>query len=316
MTSRREVFRAASAIGLAGVMGSAGPVVQAAPGRGKVTTFVFVGGANGSSSGDSELGMLGHRTIGVELPGSGAESAQFRRSYQAPQDLAALAQDPSPVAGVTLDDYADRTVDVVRRVAQHGPVVLFGGSMGGATISRVGNRVPELISRVVYDSAFCCVDLASCNDYLATPEGSTSLMLDPDIGRGVVGDPSQLGALRMNWRSADPAFLDAVKAANMAEASDAEFLAMLNSLRPDESMEVGQAEARGEASSWGRIPRTYIRHTLDRHIPLALQDRMIREADALTPRNPFGVHTVETSHAATARGWREIVRILHGLAGA
>jgi hypothetical protein len=94
--------------------------------------------------------------------------------------------------------------------------------------------VPELISRIVYDSAYSCVDLPSCEDYLRTPEGCTSLALTPDIMRGVVGDPASLGALRMNWRSSDSAFLDAAKAAFMAEGSDAEFLAMLNSLRPDD----------------------------------------------------------------------------------
>ncbi|WP_425567023.1 hypothetical protein [Sphaerisporangium flaviroseum] len=46
----------------------------------------------------------------------------------------------------------------------------------------------------------------------------------------------------------------------------------------------------------------------------ALQDRMIREADALTPDNRFDVRTVRTSHAPTLSGRREIVKILHGLA--
>jgi hypothetical protein len=47
---------------------------------------------------------------------------------------------------------------------------------------------------------------------------------------------------------------------------------------------------------------------------MALQDRMIREADALTPHNRFDVRTVRTPHAPTTDGWQKIVRILDSLA--
>ncbi|MFI6919656.1 hypothetical protein ACIBIZ_06845 [Nonomuraea spiralis] len=118
----------------------------------------------------------------------------------------------------------------------------------------------------------------------------------------------------MNWRTADRAFLAAAKEALMAGASEGEFLAMLNTLLPDESLLVSAADARGRKNAWGRVPRTYIRHTRDRMIPLALQDRMIREADAATPDNPFEVRTVEAGHAATAAEYRRISEILDGLA--
>ena len=77
----------------------------------------------------------------------------------------------------------------------------------------------------------------------------------------------------------------------MAGASDAEFYAMLAYLQPDESLTVGRENSQVQAGTWGRIPRTYIRHTADRMIPIALQDRMIAEADRLTPHNRFDVHT-------------------------
>jgi hypothetical protein len=186
--------------------------------------------------------------------------------------------------------------------------------MGGATLNRVGNRIPDLIDRIVYVSAFCCVDLPSPFDYLASPEGSTSMLLSPDLARGGIGDPAVLGAIRTNYRSADPKFLAAARAAFMAEGSDAEFYAMLNGLQPDESLTVPLEDSRVQAHTWGRIKRTYIRHTLDRSIPIALQDRMIREADALTPHNRFDVRTVRTTHAPTTGGMQKIVRILDGLA--
>jgi len=280
--------------------------------RDGVTTFVFVTGANGTASAANELVLRGHRWLGVNLAGNGPDAGQFRLSYQAPQDLDAFAAAPSPMAGVTLDDYVHSVVDVVRRVARHGPVVLVGGSMGGATLSRVGNVVPRLVDRLVYDSAFCCVGLASPADYLTAPEAATSLA--GSMVAAMVGDPVRLGALRSNWRTADRDALATLQEVMMAGASEAEFLALLNSLQPDEALTVGSEDARGAAETWGRIPRTYIRHTLDRLIPLALQDRMIAEADALTPHNKFDVRTVPAAHVPTAARFADIVEILDSLA--
>jgi pimeloyl-ACP methyl ester carboxylesterase len=117
---------------------------------------------------DGRLGQ-GQPAGGVRIGQSATEAGQC------PQDPASLATRSSPLAGVGLDAYAAAAVDVVRTVASYGPVVLYGGSMGGATLSRVGNAVPHLIDRIVYDTAFCCVDLPSPEDYFATPEGSTTL---------------------------------------------------------------------------------------------------------------------------------------------
>ncbi|NUR91987.1 MAG: alpha/beta hydrolase [Nonomuraea sp.] len=281
------------------------------PTHSRVTTFVFVTGANGVAAGDPELTLRGHRTVGVELPGHGA-AEQFSLAYQAPQNLAELATRPSPVSGVTLDDYVEATVNVVRRVAAYGPVILVGGSLGGAAITRAADEVPDLIDRLVYDTAFCCTDLPSPAAYLETPEAATSLA--KGLIAGIVADPAAINAVRMNWRTSDPAFLEAARAALMADASEGELLATLNMLLPDESLLVSGADARGSKDGWGRVPRTYIRHTRDRMIPLPLQDRMIGEADAATPGNRFDVHTVEATHAVPAAGYRQISDILDRLA--
>lgn len=315
-TTRRRILGAAAA-GLTTAALSATPSSAAATSRGRrgrVTTIVLVAGANGGPGGDAELTMRGHRTVGVELPGHGADAGQFRRSYQCPQDLEALATEPSPMAGITLDDYVEATVAVVRRVAANGPVILWGGSMGGATLSRVGNEVPDLIDRLVYSSAFCCVDLATVGEYLATPEAAGTMLFD--LNGAALADPAVIGGTRTNWRTADPEVLALLKEALVAGATDAEFLTMLNGMQPDESAQVPLDDARGHKRTWGRIPRTYIRHTRDRCIPVALQDRMIAEADALTPDNRFEVRSVATSHAPDRAGWAATVDILDTLARA
>jgi Alpha/beta hydrolase family len=72
-----------------------------------------------------ELALLGRRSLAVDLPGHGFDS-QYSAAYQAAQDLDAWAAEPSTLAGITLQDNVDMVVDVARRVAEHGPVVLVG----------------------------------------------------------------------------------------------------------------------------------------------------------------------------------------------
>ncbi|WP_306205226.1 alpha/beta fold hydrolase [Actinoplanes sp. RD1] len=312
-TTRRTVLQgtvAAGALAATGFTASHTGRARGAP----VTTIVLVNGANGAAGGDAELALRGHRVAGVEIPGHGAADGQFRRAYQAPQDLAALATEPSPMARVTLDDSVAACVAVVRRAARNGPVLLWGGSLGGATVSRVGNEIPGLIDRVVYSSAFCCVDLPSANAYLTTPEAEGTMF--GALAGAIVADPAVIGAVRSNFRTADPAVLAALHEALQDGSPEPEFLATLNGFLPDESVETPAGEARGHAATWGRIPRTYIRHTRDRCIPPALQDRMIAEADRLTPRNRFDVRSIPATHAADRAGWAATVAILDELATA
>jgi pimeloyl-ACP methyl ester carboxylesterase len=274
-----------------------------------VTTFVFAEGANGVSAAPNELVLRGHRGVGVEQPGQ-----QFRLSYQAPQDLTAFATEPSALAGVTVADQVAATVEVVRRAAAHGPVVLVGASIGGAAISMVADAVPDLIDLLVYDTAFCCVDLPTPDECMATPEAA-----DTRIGNLLgfaAADPSMIGAVRFNWRTADRALLTKAKEPFLAEATDAEFSAFLNSMAPDDLLGKGATPARGHHDRWGRVPRGYVRHLRDRIIPPALQDRMIREADAATPGNRFRVLDLDTSHAPGAPHMAQLVDIYDRLAPA
>jgi len=268
----------------------------------RVATFVFAAGANGVSAAPNELVLRGHRGVGVDQPGQ-----QYRRSYQAPQDLAAFATEPSALAGVTVADQVAATVEVVRRAAAHGPVVLVGASIGGAMVSLVADAVPDLIDLLVYDTAFCCVDLATPDEYMATPEAASSRV--GDLLGFIAADPSVIGAIRFNWRTADPDLLTAAKEAFLAEGTDAEFYAFLNSMAPDDLVGKGATPARGDRARWGRVPRVYVRHLRDRIVPLELQDRMIREADAATPGNRFRVFDLDTSHVPDAARFAELVDI-------
>ncbi len=303
--NRRRALTIAGAAGLTG-LASAGSA-PASPKRRGVTTFVFAAGANGVSGVPNELVLRGHRAVGVDLPGQRSTDAQFRLSYQAPQDLAAFATEKSPLAGVTVADHLAATVETVRRAAANGPVVLVGASIGGAAISLVANEVPHLIDLLVYDTAFCCSDLHTPDEYLLSKEGSTTqaaVLLE-----FMAGDPAVIGAYRSNWRTADPARLVKAKEAFMSDSTDAEFHAFLNTMMPDELPGKGAVDSRGKTPTWGRIPRVYIRHLRDNINPLALQDRMIREADIRTPRNRFRVYDLDTAHVPNAAKMAELISL-------
>lgn len=259
-------------------------------------TFVLVHGAFANSFSfaplQAELGLLGHRSVAVDLPGHGFQ-ATFPAGDQAPQDPDALATTPGVLKGVTLDDNAKHVITVLERAKQNGPVILLGHSRGGITVTAAANARPDLIDRLVYVAAWCPVDL-DVSDYYGEPE-----MAGVDagaVGAALVGDPAALGLLRSNFRTADPKALAAFREAFFADGTDDEFRAFLNLFQPDENLDAGGTADRAQADTWGRIPKTYIRLADDRSIPLAMQDRLIREGNALTPDNPYDVHTLQGSH--------------------
>ncbi|MBP0448755.1 alpha/beta hydrolase [Kitasatospora sp. RG8] len=280
-------------------------------------TFVLVHGAFANSFSfaplQAELGLLSHRSVAVDLPGHGF-AATYPRAYQAPQDLGGLATEPGAIKGVTLADNAAHLIGILERAKRNGPVVLVSHSRGGITATVAANRRPDLIDHIVYVSSWCPVTL-DVGAYYAEPEMAT--VDAAGLASAMVANPAELGLLRSNFRTADPGVLAAFKAAFLADGTDEELLVFLNTLQPDENLDAGTSDDRAQADSWGRIPRSYVRLTEDTSVPLAMQDRMIHEGDALTPENPYDVRTLTSSHlkwlvdpAPAARVLGEIAALL------
>ncbi len=71
-------------------------------------------------------------------------------------DLPSHGEDTTPVSEVTLDLYVDAVIAEVNKFTQ--PVVLVGHSAAGVTIASVAERVPDLISRLIYLCAYAPKD--------------------------------------------------------------------------------------------------------------------------------------------------------------
>ncbi|WP_207943058.1 hypothetical protein [Actinomadura sp. KC345] len=99
-----------------------------------------------------------------------------------------------------------------------------------------------------------------------------------------------------------------------ADYPDAAFRRVLADLQSDESVAVYAGRAAGRASRWGRIPRTYLWFGRDLTIAAPLQDRMVEEADALTPRNRFRVHDFPKASHIGPLDPAPVAEILDGLA--
>lgn len=260
-------------------------------------TFLFVHGAWHSGAHWNPVGRRlterGHRVVALDLPGSGLRAA-YPSSYLR-NDFAALATEVSPLKDVRLADYVTAVVAEVERAARSGPVTLVGHSFGGLTITSAAEAVPHLLANLVYVSAYVPSSVPNGAGLAALPEGAASIS-----GAVLVGDPSVTAALRINPRNGDPDYVEKGRQAFYNDLSTEEYLAFAAYLNPDLPLGVAFDDARGTAQRWGRVPRTFVRCTQDQTVPLALQDRMIADADAATPGNPFRVDTLPSSHSPFA----------------
>ena len=278
-------------------------------------TFVFVHGAWHGGWCWSEVVRLlaerGYPAIALDLPGHGITARLPQAYLQQPQNPAALATEVSPLASLTLDDYRDHTVKILRGLADGGDgrAVLVGHSLGGATLSAVGEAVPELVKRLVYLTAFVPVTFNNVLAYLQQPNFATSQV--PPL---FVADPAVVGCARINHNSADPAYVTADKSAFYGDVAAPAFQAVANLLTPDEPIQAFTTPVVVTPQRWGRLPRTFIRCTEDRAIPIVVQDQMIQDADGFTPRNRFDRKTLHTSHSAFAAAPQALTDLLIGLA--
>jgi pimeloyl-ACP methyl ester carboxylesterase len=240
------------------------------------------------------LAAAGVFAVARDLPAHGL-NARFPAGYiDRATALPTWGAEPSPVAAVTLDDYVDAalsTVDAVRALG-FARVTLVGHSMGGVVLTALGERCPEKIERLVYLSAFMPARGVPAVAYIGAPENAGE-----QVGPLLLADPREIGALRMDHRSADAAYRDRIRQAFYGDLPADAAQAALQLLTPDVPAAPMATPIETTAERWGALPRHYIRCTQDMAIRPALQQRFIDEADAFAPGNPTVVHTLDASHS-------------------
>ncbi len=240
------------------------------------------------------LASAGHAAFAVDLPGAGTRTVFPASFLKRPLDKKAFATEISPIAGITQAMRNDHVAAVVKSAAAvgNGKVVLVGHSWGGNTISHVAEALPGLIHAAVYLTAFML------------PGGMApgGILQDKSFATGKVtpllmADPVKVGALRMDTRSSDPAYVAAAKEAFYADVSDARFAAIANLLHCDESAQTAGVPCPVTPANFGTVARHYIRLADDRAIPAAAQDRMVELVDGSGVGGKTVVHKMSGSHS-------------------
>ncbi|MFG2224860.1 alpha/beta fold hydrolase [Streptomyces sp. NPDC048644] len=271
------------------------------------TVFVFVHGAWHSSgqwaATQRALAGLGAAGVAVDLPGHGFD-ALLPSGYLLPGQPGLLTE-KSPLATVTMDDCAESVLDTLRQVRPHRRVVLVAHSAGGGPASLAAERAPELVDALVYLSAFVPAGRPRFSDYISSPENATA--------RGQrlhLGDPEELGAIRINPLSRDPAYVEDLRQTHYHDTPPDRFDRWRSALSTDLPLAIPTTPVTVTSARWGRIPRTFLRCADDRALPPAVQDLMIAEADRAVPGNPFTVRTLPGSHTPFAARPRELAAAL------
>jgi pimeloyl-ACP methyl ester carboxylesterase len=168
-------------------------------------------------------------------------------------DLPGLGDDLTPPTQVTFEACVQRVVDVLSE--SNDPVLLVGHSLGGAAVTQAAEERPDLVSKLIYLTAFLPRDGESPMDLAAQ---------SPSTAQGL-RDSAVEGAHEFNPDLA-PDFLY-----NHCEPSLARWA--VERLRPQAGAPVA-APVHVSDEHWGSIPKVYVVCTDDHAIPPDVQELM------------------------------------------
>ncbi len=218
------------------------------------------------------LAEAGHEAEAFDLPGAGS--------------------DPTPVAEVTLDLYAERICEVLGRGA---PAVLAGQSMGGMAISQAAARCPLQVAALAYVSAWLPWDGMSLMALTHEPEAAGDQV---QANLTVEGDPpvarlTPEAAPQAIYNCADPELAKAA-AGRLGPQPVAPF--------------TNPFTAGDNADAFAALPRGYISCLRDNAIKPAMQRRMYTAAGC----DP--VIEIDTDHSPWLSATGELVAALDRMA--
>jgi pimeloyl-ACP methyl ester carboxylesterase len=234
------------------------------------------------------LAGLGVPAVAVDLDGHGLKGPSPLSRWRRPFDPAAYSAEPSPVATVTATSAAATLIGQLRRIGNGRPCVLVAHSMGGVVATAVAEQAPELVSELVYLSAYAPVSGKPTSDYFSLPEAGDAVL------RLLVGDVTETGAVRMD--TGDHERHRAIRKVFYNDVDDATAAAAISLLTPDGPVGIPAETLTVTEERYGTVAHTYLLCLRDNAFPVALQRRFITEIDAVSA-TPTTVVALDTSHS-------------------
>jgi pimeloyl-ACP methyl ester carboxylesterase len=236
------------------------------------------------------LTHLGIASIAIDLPGHGLDAPVPTGYFLAGQP--GLATERSALADLTMQECADSLLAALAAVrSQYRRVVLVAHSAGGGPASTAAEQAPELVDHLVYVSAFVPAGRPQFFDYINAPENAAAVPIP------AVGNPFELGVLRINPLSPDPEMVGTIRQAFLSDLPSGASDSWRRYLHPDVPLALAVTPVEVTAQRWGRIPRTYVRLTEDRGFAIGAQDLVISETDQAMPGLPTQVRTLTGGHS-------------------
>jgi pimeloyl-ACP methyl ester carboxylesterase len=218
-----------------------------------------------------------------------------------------MAAERSPLADLNIDAYASPVLDALRELRRaHGRVVVVGHSITGVLLHHLGESEPEAIQRLVYVAATAPGPGRSVA--MDTLEEQWASSLFPPL---LVADPAAVGALRINPRSADPRYGDDMRRCFFNDVSPTMTEVARRLLTCDNPGVLSTHKMALTAERWGSLPRSWIRTTGDRAIPVVGQDTNISQLDGNFVEHRFDVLTIDTGHMPFLSSPRELARNIY-----
>ena len=293
--------RAFLQLGLAGsTVAAASAMTTAAPAQnGGKTAFVLVHGSwhGGWCWGlvEPHLNAAGHKTIAIDLPGHGLGASLPESFRTRPLNAEAFASEASALGSIGIDAFADAVIAGADRARAEGAdnVIAVGHSMGGVPITFAAAKAPEKFSGLVYLAALAPAPGKPAGAYLGLEDQHNNSKIGPLF----LADPAKVGALRIDPRSQDAAYLATAKEALAADVDDGLLSTVMHLLTPDApaAMYGDMAEFK---DGYGALKRTFIRCTGDHTLLPSTCEAIVADMNASWPESPTTMIDLDSSHEA------------------
>ena len=193
-------------------------------------------------------------------------------------DLPGLGADQTPPSNVTFDAYVGRVVETLAQ--ENSPALLVGHSLGGAAVTQAAENRPDLVSKLLYLTAFLPQDGQSALDLAGRSPSTVDALRDSELEGAHEFRPDRAPGLLYNRCAPDVARW------------------AVEQLRPQAARPVA-APVHISSERWGSIPKVYVICTDDNALPQGVQEWMCHGAPDVRKRYLDSDHSPFLSQPAT-----------------